>query len=273
MSMQLSNWLMRHPGTRRPFRLYCLPYAGGSGTVFLPWQDALRSDVEVCGIQLPGRGARLAEPPMTSIQQVAETLAQIICLRDRDLPFAFFGHSLGGLVAFELARYCRRYQLPMPLMIIVSGSDAPQHRTPEKNLHTLPDDELLLALADYNGTPPEVLRHSELMSLALPSIRADFTMAANYVYQPSVPLSFRFETTRWATRSLLMMSTCVAMKPGDIRPPYITAETGSGLKSTTTLAVAVYCLGSMKLTPTVVPTVNTKTSNATHQRARKIDRN
>ena len=86
-------------------------------------------------------------------------------------------------------------------------------------------------------------------------------------------VSLRLRTTRWATRSLWMMSTWVAMKAGDARPPKITAETGSGLKSTTTLASALYCLGRIRLTTTVVATVTSRTSSATHQRARKIDRN
>src|SRR5690606_499034 len=80
-------------------------------------------------------------------------------------------------------------------------------------------------------------------------------------------------TTRSATRSLLRMSTCVAMMAGLGMPPKTTALTGSGLKSTTTLALAVYCLGSIRLTPTVVPTVSASTSSSTHQRARRTERN
>lgn len=190
MSKLLSDWLVRMPSQGRPaYRLYCFPYAGGSGTVFLPWQQHVHPGIEIVGIQMPGRGALLREQPYTSLLQLTEVLAQVISASAAtSVPFGFFGHSLGGIVSFELTRYCRRHGLPLPSILFVSGCDAPQHRDESKQLHLLDDEALTAALHDYDGTPPEVLGHRELMALALPAIRADFTLVANYVYQPSMPL-------------------------------------------------------------------------------------
>lgn len=155
--------------------------------MFKSWQAALGPHTEICAIELPGRGSRMAEAPITSLPDLLAHLAQVLAGQD-ETPFMFFGHSLGGLIAFELARFCARYALPMPSRLIASGTNAPQHRNPPKNLHKMPDDELIEALGKYNGTPPEVLQHRELMELVLPTIRADFALSENYEYRVSPPL-------------------------------------------------------------------------------------
>lgn len=101
-----------------------------------------------------------------------------------NVPFAFLGHSLGGLLAFELARYCQRHQLQMPLQLLVSGCAAPQGRGPRLRLHDLDDSGFIDALKTYNGTPSELLQHRELMELALPALRADFQIVSDYRYRP-----------------------------------------------------------------------------------------
>lgn len=184
-----SPWLVGARLPARKLRLYCFSYAGGGAHAYTPWQAELGSEIEVCAIQLPGRGARMGEQPMTSMRELVETLAGVIARQDRT-PFAFFGHSLGGLVAFELARLCARRGLALPERLVVSGCAAPQHRKRSRQLHALPDDELIQALADYNGTPPEILAHRELMELLLPMIRADFGLAETYAYSagPALPV-------------------------------------------------------------------------------------
>lgn len=185
--MKSSNWLVRSPLPTHRQRLYCFPYAGGGAHAYHSWQAALGPHTEVCAIELPGRGSRIAEMPYTSLTDLIASLAQVLARQDA-MPFMFFGHSLGGLIAFELARFCARYALPMPSRLIVSGTDAPQHRSPSKDLHSMPDDELIDALGKYNGTPVELLQHRELMDLLLPAIRADFTLAETYEYCISPPL-------------------------------------------------------------------------------------
>lgn len=180
-----NSWLVRAAGGLAPrLRLYCFSYAGGSAAGFAKWQAALGPEVEVCAVELPGHGMRRSEAPMTSLQQVVESVAQVIA-RQGPLPFAFFGHSLGGLLAFETARYCMRHGLALPRHLFASGCSAPQHRSPSRNLHLLEDDALIEQLRDYNGTPAELLAHRELMALVLPLLRADFGLVENYAYRPS----------------------------------------------------------------------------------------
>jgi len=187
--MNPSPWLIRQPNAARRLRLFCFPYSGGNAVSFSPWQRELDPAIEVCAVQLPGRGARFREKPYTSFSALIETLAELIKHQDQ-LPFVFFGHSLGALMAFELARYCRQHGLPLPAHLFASGCNAPAFRskTKSRRLHELEDDALIDALKDFNGTPQEILENRELMNLVLPVIRADFALGADYRYQPGPPL-------------------------------------------------------------------------------------
>ena len=187
--MQTTSWLARRPAGSRPaLRLYCFPYAGGSGSAFLSWQQGLAANVEVVGIQMPGRDSRLREPPLTSMRELVDAIVRVLASQDARMPFAFFGHSLGAIVAFEVSRRCQQLRRAMPLALIASGSDAPRCRTVKEYLYTLADDELINRLNDYDGTPGEVLQNRELMAIALPYIRADFQIAAGYKYEGRQPL-------------------------------------------------------------------------------------
>src|SRR5690349_236164 len=91
------------PRPRSSVRLFCFAHAGGGASFFRGWAAGLPESVEVSPVQLPGRETRFREPPFTRLGQLTEALAE--ALRPHlDRPFAFFGHSLGALVAFELAR-------------------------------------------------------------------------------------------------------------------------------------------------------------------------
>lgn len=187
--MHSTPWLIRQASAARRLRLFCFPYSGGNAVSFSPWQRELDPAIEVCAVQLPGRGARFREKPYTSFPALIEALAELIKHQDR-LPFVFFGHSLGALVMFELARHCRQHGLPMPEHMFASGCNSPSFRskTRSRRLHELEDDALIDALKDFNGTPQEVLENRELMNLVLPVIRADFALGADYHYQPGSPL-------------------------------------------------------------------------------------
>ena len=116
-------------------------------------------------------------PPL--VADITQVISQ-----ENSLPFAFFGHSLGSLLAFEVTRQLARNRHKLPEHLFVSGANAPQYRSPSKNLHLLPDDALIQSLRNYNGTPAEILDNRDLMELLLPTIRADFALAEGYQYQP-----------------------------------------------------------------------------------------
>ncbi|WP_186049622.1 thioesterase II family protein [Burkholderia gladioli] len=181
--MSTTPWFTSRPNGQARLRMFCFSYAGGSGSTYLPWQARLDPAIELVAVQLPGRASRLREAPIDSLPALVEQIAARIQFPDR-LPFVFYGHSLGGLVAFELARYCKLRWMRTPRKLFISGCDAPRHRKAIRNVHELEGEAFIEALAQYNGTPPELLEHRELMSLLAPAIRADFAMAANYSYRP-----------------------------------------------------------------------------------------
>lgn len=167
-------------------RLICFPYAGGGPSLFRSWPFDLLRNIEVCAVQLPGREARMKEPPIADLRLlVAELLDEIEPSLDR--PIALFGHSIGGLVAFEFARELRRRYGVEPVHLFVSGCPAPQ-LTDEDRLSELPDGEFLERMRRFNGTPKEILEHAEMMELVLPTLRADFSLRDTYVHRPERPL-------------------------------------------------------------------------------------
>lgn len=186
-----SQWfraLSRHPRCRA--RLFCFPYAGGSAAVFRAWPADLAPDIEVYPALLPSRGPRLSESPLKRISSMAERLAADI-RPHLDRPFAFFGHSMGALIAFELARRLREEAGVEPAHLFVSACRAPQIRDPDPPVHNLPDAEFIEHLRKLNGTPAEVLEHPELMALMLPLLRADFEAVETYRYAAGPRLGCR----------------------------------------------------------------------------------
>jgi medium-chain acyl-[acyl-carrier-protein] hydrolase len=168
-------------------RLFCFPYAGAGALIFRNWSDGMPADVEVCPVQLPGHGTRLIERPFTRLTPLIEALAPALApLLDR--PFAFFGHSLGALIGFELARLIRRQYRVHPFRVFVSGGRAPQIPHLDRSIHALPDKEFLAELRRLSGTPSDLLDHKELMEVMLPILRADFAMYETYLYSAEPPL-------------------------------------------------------------------------------------
>lgn len=168
-------------------RLFCFSYAGGSASVFRQWPDYLSKDIEMCAVQLPGREGRFAEKPFMKLSDLIDTLVEeLIPYLDR--PFTFYGHSMGTLIAFELARKLRRLGRQGPEHIFVSGRCAPQVEDPEVPLHQLPDKEFIEGLRRYNGTPEAVFNDKDIMELLVPLIRADFTVCETYNYYHEEPL-------------------------------------------------------------------------------------
>ncbi len=182
-------WVSRpNPNPAAKRRLFCFPYAGGGAAVFYRWPEYLPADVEVCAIRAPGRESRSQEPPLTDFVRFIQTLtAAIRPLLDR--PFAFFGHSLGALIAFEVARQLRREGAPLPERLLVSAYRAPQLPGRYALIHDLSADEFLQGVLKYGGIPSAVMENAELLEAMLPALRADFALAETYVYTAEPPLS------------------------------------------------------------------------------------
>ncbi|HJR00341.1 MAG TPA: alpha/beta fold hydrolase [Methylomirabilota bacterium] len=176
------------PRSRARRRLLCVPYAGVGPSAYRQWGEALPADIEVGVVHLPGREGRLREAPFTRIEPLIDAATE--ALRPYlDLPFAMFGHSMGALVAFELARRFRDDRGITPTHLFVSGRRAPQLPARHPAITHLPDDEFVKEIRRrYNGIPDEVLRHPDLLALLLPGLRADLSVIEAYAHRPGSPL-------------------------------------------------------------------------------------
>jgi medium-chain acyl-[acyl-carrier-protein] hydrolase len=169
-------------------RLFCFPYAGSAANIFRTWQSSFPSAVEVIPIELPGRGTRWNEPPFRRLGYLVDAILQAIKgLLDK--PFALFGHSMGGLLSYELAQCLREQHGLEPAHLFVSGCAAPHLIEGRDKLYRLPDSEFLGKIKAYKGTSDEILENRELMQLLLPVLRADSALVDTYVYRASAPLS------------------------------------------------------------------------------------
>ncbi len=169
-------------------RLYCFPFAGGGASVYRQWSRQLPVAAAVCPVQLPGREERWTEEPITDLTHLIDTLTEVLWPW-LDVPFAFFGHSMGALMAFELAREIRRRNGPKPIHLFVSGARAPHAVDHDPPIHHLPDAEFVAELAArHNGIPHDVMENDELMELVLPLLRADFSMCEQYRHVDDEPL-------------------------------------------------------------------------------------
>jgi|SRR5580704_13375903 medium-chain acyl-[acyl-carrier-protein] hydrolase len=175
------------PRPAAKIRLFCFPYAGGSPLVFRNWAQQLPPSIEVCPVQLPGRGNRLKDPLFTNMSELVPAVASALT-NYLDKPFAFFGHSLGAVICFELTRRFAATQLPGPLHLLVAGSNAPDVRSEAPSMYDRPDTEFIQHLRDLRGTPHAVLQHPDMLRLMLPMLRSDFEVSETYKYsvQPAV---------------------------------------------------------------------------------------
>jgi len=207
--------------------LFCFPYAGGTTYTYRNWESLLPPQIEACPVELPGRASRISDPPATSIIKLVQSMTPAL-LPYLDKPFAFFGHSMGALISFELARELRRSHQLQPVHMFVSASRPPHaSRSSRRVTYNLPEPEFIEELRSLNGTPKEVLEHSEIMQLTMPLLRADFQACQTYEYvdEPSLdcPLTVfgglqdkdltRSELDDWGKQTT---STCIVrMLPGD----------------------------------------------------------
>ena len=183
----MSQWLVSpRPTPGAEMRLFLFPFAGGGPAAFGKWPAAFPGTIETWITHYPGRGSRHNDPPIKKLAVLVENIFQAI-QPHLDKPFAFFGHSLGGLVAFELARLLRNQNLPQPETLFISACSAPHLPDPHPPIHALPYAEFLKAVEDFNGIPSEVLNFPELLEILLPVLRADFELVENYRYSPNQP--------------------------------------------------------------------------------------
>jgi surfactin synthase thioesterase subunit len=166
--------------------LLCLPHAGGSAAWYASWRPPLRDCAEVVPVELPGRGTRRGDSLGQSVPELLDAVRPTVH-GHTDRPYVLYGHSLGALLAFELAHELAAAGRP-PTLLVVSGRNGPSRASELPPVHHLPDAEFLRAIADFAGTPDEVLEDPSLMRLFLPQLRADMRAAETYEYRHRAPL-------------------------------------------------------------------------------------
>jgi medium-chain acyl-[acyl-carrier-protein] hydrolase len=174
--------------------LICFPYAGGSANLFRPWRNELPSQIALYGVQLPGRDEHLGEACLNRLQPMVDAVVDGIAAMG-DKPFAFFGHSMGALLAFETARSLRRRGLAQPGALFVSAMRAPSLLSEREPIHHLAGHEFIQKLMDLAGgiekLPPGadlMVREPELIALFQPVLRADIAAVDTYEYRRDTPL-------------------------------------------------------------------------------------
>ncbi|MER7756988.1 alpha/beta fold hydrolase [Kitasatospora sp. NPDC097643] len=188
MAPDPDRWFVRYSAAEASaLRLYCFPYAGGGASTFRGWAEALPAGVDVRAVQLPGRESRVGEPALRRLDDLVDALEQAV-RAEPEMPYAFFGHSMGALLAFELTRRLRRTGAPLPARLLLSAFRAPQLPSPHIRIHHLPD-EVLKTVLRKEGTPAQVLDSEELMGALLPTLRADLEVCDTYRYREEPPLA------------------------------------------------------------------------------------
>ncbi|MCB1956574.1 MAG: thioesterase [Rhodocyclaceae bacterium] len=175
--------------TQRPrIRLFLFPFAGASASVYREWPARFDHDHEVLALQLPGRGSRLAEPAHQDYRRLVAEIAEAVRGEVADVPYAFFGHSMGALLAFQVACHFATRGIRPPECLFLSGRKAPHLPGTRLPVAQMSDGDFIEELRRMEGTPPALLQNRELMALLLPTVRADFLLLDDWQRQaPSRP--------------------------------------------------------------------------------------
>ncbi|MGW1072777.1 thioesterase II family protein [Streptomyces sp. NPDC002537] len=170
-----------------PVQLVCLPHAGGSATFFRPLARVLPPGIEVLAVQYPGRQERRSEPLVDDLSRLADGIAEAL-EHAGDAPLALFGHSMGALVAWEVARRLTARTGRQPVGLVVSGRPAPAVGTGGHRLRDRTDAEIVADMRHLTGTDAGLLDDPGMLEMVLPVLRADYRAIDGHRYRPGPPL-------------------------------------------------------------------------------------
>ncbi|MCW8177630.1 thioesterase II family protein [Verminephrobacter aporrectodeae] len=170
-------------------RLYCLPCAGGSAELYRDWNGLLPEWIKVCPIELPGRGRRFGEPLCNDAKTLAAKLIASTLTGIPD-PFILFGHSMGALLAYEMAQQLQAAGTRQPALLILSSREPPHCRSRvDPSRSQWPVSDFLKQVRRYGGLSQALEDSPELLELFLPVLRNDFALLDRYCFEASAPLA------------------------------------------------------------------------------------
>jgi medium-chain acyl-[acyl-carrier-protein] hydrolase len=173
------NW--RISGVKK-IKLFCLPYAGATSFIFSSLGSKVHNEIEVCPVELAGRGIRCDEPFCENFEEAVNDAYETIKDSLIDSPYAFFGHSMGSWLALELYHKILEKGHNKPIHIFFSGNKPPHIPFSQKKIHTLPQLQFKQELLKLGGTKEEVFDNEELAKIFIPILRADYKIIENYKY-------------------------------------------------------------------------------------------
>lgn len=182
--------------------LLCVPFAGAGASFFHPWRALSADRWRVVPFELPGRERRLLETPYRNVVEAAKSEVDgVIEALGEGARTVLFGHSLGAVLAYELAHLLRARDVPVE-RLVVSGSPGPWTQR-ERRATGLPDEEFLARVEEFAGFRHEALDYPEMREMILPVLKADCEMHENYVPSTDEPLPVPICSVRGASDGLV----------------------------------------------------------------------
>ncbi|MBK5491090.1 thioesterase II family protein [Bacillus mycoides] len=162
-------------------KLFCFPHAGGSAFNYAKWKNYFNPYIEVVPIELAGRGYRIEESLYQSMEEAVNDVYTSIVKQIEHSPYILYGHSMGSLIAYEVARKIQDSKNVLPEFLVLSGRNHPNSKM--KNIrHNLSNEQFKREVIAMGGTPSGVLQSEELMGIFLPILRADFKIVETYIH-------------------------------------------------------------------------------------------
>lgn len=184
LTVKSSPWFfVPKPNPKADLRLFCFPYAGGMAEIYYSWINDLPDNIELVAIQYPGHVPGTCEKLYTRLTHLAEDLVKEIEQLD-DKKYVFFGHSMGVLVAYELAQKILQSKMRNPEYLFFAARNPPHLPIVQPLIHNMTDDEIIQVARAFNALPEEVLRNQELLKVIIPILKADFEMIGTWNHDP-----------------------------------------------------------------------------------------
>jgi medium-chain acyl-[acyl-carrier-protein] hydrolase len=183
-----STWINFSKTNAGKINFFCFPYSGGSAQAYLGFQEALCGYGDVYALELPGRGRNFLMPGLDCVSAMVDYAMGGLVPLIHEKPFAFFGHSLGGILSYEMTHALRKNNMPVPRHIFISSMTAPGVVRLEPQLENISDSDLVYMLTTLGGMAPEIVSSREMLELFIPIIRCDLKAVENYVSKETIPL-------------------------------------------------------------------------------------